>query len=514
LIKICKDKAMTRALRVLAVLTCLFGAALAATPWLPFLRGETRPRNPGMVQARASGWVANSKIPPVLSYIPTYQRDVKPILEAHCSSCHSEGGIGPFRLDDAKAVLEHAEAIRHSVIDKRMPPWLAGGESPKFVGERKLSDDEIAIIANWSWAGAPEGQAESQASNPVKVQPSGFKADLTLETGFDFVPDAKLSDEYRCFMLDPKLTGDRFLSGYDILPGDRRVVHHVLMYELTSAAIAEAQNLEAQADKRGGYTCFGGPRLSSQLELVGAWAPGNSATIFPSGTGARLRAGSRLLIQVHYNLSLGAKADRTRIALAFSKDTNLNPLRSFTPSAPVELACKGPYTSDRSSGCHRESAYARVLALNNSGPNRRRQSGSTLLQCKRSIEEFTTGNLTGRSNTSCEYSVPANLEIRGVAGHMHYLGSSIKLELNPRDPQRRQVLLEIPRWDFHWQGFYWLQKPLQVHLGDTFRITCEFDNSPENQPWLDGKQRAPRYTVWGEGTEEEMCLAYVQTTLR
>jgi hypothetical protein len=504
---------MTRALRLLAVLTCLCGVAWAATPWLPFLRGETRPRNLGTFQARASGWIAGSKIPPVLSYIPTYQRDVKPILEQHCASCHTDGGIGPFRLDDAEAVLEHADVVRHSVIDKRMPPWLAGGESPKFVGERGLSADEIAIIANWSWAGAPEGVAQS--SSPVKVQPSSFKPDLTLETGFDFVPDEKLSDEYRCFMLDPKLSADRFLSGYDILPGDRRVVHHVLMYELTPAAIAEAQGLEAQSDKRGGYTCFGGPRLSSQLELVGAWAPGSSATVFPTGTGARLRAGSRILMQVHYNLSAGVKADRTRIALAFApQGSSLQTLRNFAPSAPVELACKGQYTSDRSSGCSRESAYARVLALNNSAGNRRRQSGGMLVQCKRSLEEFTAGNLTGRTKTTCEYSVPADLEVRGVAGHMHYLGTSIKLEFNPQDPARRQVLLEIPRWDFHWQGFYWLEQPLQVRMGDTFRITCEFDNSPENQPWLDGKQRAPRYTVWGEGTEEEMCLAYVQTTLR
>jgi hypothetical protein len=503
---------MTRALRLLAILTCLFGVTLAATPWLP-LRGETRPRRSGLFQARASGWVAGSKIPPVLSYIPTYQRDVKPILEAHCTSCHTDGGIGPFRLDDAKTVLEHADVMRHSVIDKRMPPWLAGGEGPKFVGERGLSDDEIAIIANWSWAGAPEGQPESQTSSPKVL--SGFKADLTLETGFDFVPDAKLSDEYRCFILDPKLTGDRFLSGYDILPVDRRVVHHVLMYELGADAIREAQQLEAQSDQRGGYTCFGGPRLSSQLELVGAWAPGSSATIFPTGTGARLRAGSRILMQVHYNLSTGAKADRTRIALAFApQGSSLQTLRNFAPSAPVELACKGPYPLDRSSGCNRESAYARVLALNNSGPNRRRQNGGMLAQCKRSLEEFTAGNLTGRSKTSCEYNVPADLEVRGVAGHMHYLGQSIKLEFNHRDPKRRQVLLEIPRWDFHWQGFYWLEQPLQVRMGDTFKISCEFDNSPENQPWLDGKQRAPRYTVWGEGTEEEMCLAYVQTTLR
>jgi hypothetical protein len=504
---------MTRALRFLAILTCLFGVALAATPWLPFLRGETRPRNPGVIQARASGWVAASKIPPVLSYIPTYQRDVKPILERHCTSCHTDGGIGPFRLDDAKSVFKHADVVRHSVIDKRMPPWLAGGESPKFVGERKLSDEEIAIIANWSWAGAPEG--EVQASSTVNVQAANFKPDLTLETGFDFVPNARLSDEYRCFMLDPKLSADRFLSGYDILPGDRRVVHHVLMYELTPAAIAEAQGLEAQEDKRGGYTCFGGPRLSSQLELVGAWAPGSSATVFPTGTGARLRTGSRILMQVHYNLSAGAKADRTRIALAFApQGSNLQTLRNFAPSAPVELACKGPYASDRSGACSRESAYARVLALNDSGGNRRRRDGAMLAQCKRSLEEFTAGNLTGRTKTSCEYNVPADLEIRGVAGHMHYLGTSIKLEFNPQNPKRRQVLLEIPRWDFHWQGFYWLEQPMQVRLGDTFRITCEFDNSPENQPWLDGKQRAPRYTVWGEGTEEEMCLAYVQTTLR
>jgi hypothetical protein len=105
------------------------------------------------------------------------------------------------------------------------------------------------------------------------------------------------------------------------------------------------------------------------------------------------------------------------------------------------------------------------------------------------------------------------LKLHGIAGHMHYLGTSVKIEVSSAN-QNRRVLIDLPRWDFHWQGFYWLEQPVWLRQGETVKISCTFDNTKENQPMINGQQRDPRYVVWGEGTEEEMCLGYVQTTLK
>ena len=88
---------------------------------------------------------------------------------------------------------------------------------------------------------------------------------------------------------------------------------------------------------------------------------------------------------------------------------------------------------------------------------------------------------------------------------MHLLGKAIKLELNPS--KNAKVLLDIPRWDFHWQRGYTLETPIEISKGDVIRLTCTWNNSKENQPYINGKQLEPRYTVWGEGTTDEMCLA-------
>ena len=97
--------------------------------------------------------------------------------------------------------------------------------------------------------------------------------------------------------------------------------------------------------------------------------------------------------------------------------------------------------------------------------------------------------------------------IRAVGGHMHLLGTSISVELNP-GTTRSKLLLEIPRWDFHWQGAYFLTTPVTAQPGDTLRVTCRFDATRRSKVRPPQK---PRYTLWGEGTTDEMCLGVLQT---
>ncbi len=497
----------------------LIGGALAGTRLLS--SGETRPRSiaaavrPGPVE-----WAAGQ--PKLLSYIPTYYKDVKPILDRNCVGCHVDGSIAPFKLTDAASAVEHARVAQLAVQSKRMPPWQPGDDSPKYRDELKLTDDEIAVIANWSWAGAPIGKASDAKPAPVKA--TDAKPDLTLDTGRDFKPDSRLSDEYRCFVIDPKVAQERYLSGYGITPGNARIVHHIILFQVSSDLADQARQLEAKADGRGGYTCFGGPGVgldasarfrgqttTSNVSFIGTWVPGAKAVNYPDGTGVLMKPGSEIIMQVHYNLLAGDGADRTAARLYFAPvGQERRNLRIVTLIGPVEIPC--PEADSAKPECRRETAYNRVSAYQEPGLTNILRDGLLMSFCKSTLQQYRTKD--GKVTTSCEFPLSSDRTIFGVQGHMHLLGTAIKLEANPNDPARRTLLLDIPRYDFHWQSGFWLEKPIDVNKGDLMRVTCTFDNSPQNQPWIDGKQAQPRYVVWAEGTTDEMCLGGLFTANR
>ena len=164
------------------------------------------------------------------------------------------------------------------------------------------------------------------------------------------------TDDYRCFLLDPKLTRDSFVTGYDVEPGDASIVHHVILYRVPASkvALARAQDAQAPGD---GWTCFGGTGIERQgaslddAPWVGAWAPGGTETMLAPDLGIPMEKGSRLVLQVHYNLLHGAKPDRTGVDLRLSTSSKLTALETVLYPAPVELPCRpgksGPCASAR-----------------------------------------------------------------------------------------------------------------------------------------------------------------------
>ncbi len=504
--------------RVLALCAMAFGlgaVGVGAVAWRGQI-GETRPlTRHGHGERSITAAKTTPPVPKVLEYIPNYFEHVKPILEANCLTCHTDGGIGPFKLSTLEAAQANHRQIYTSTRARHMPPFPPSGESPKFQHDTSLSNGEIAILANWSWAGAPAGRIEKSVSANPRVTPLNIRQDALLRMTQPFRPNANLSDEYRCFMLDPKTDAEQFITGYEVLPGNPKLVHHVLVFELEKTFIPEAQRLmRNETDGRDGYTCFGNAKFDQDLQPFAVWAPGAGAVRFPTNVGARLKAGSKIVIQVHYNLANGTEPDQSGLKLEYAQPGDkLIPMINYAINAPVELRCPDNYPSDPKNVCHRDAAYDRVLELNNSQSVRNRKAGTTLTRCKRKLEDFTTQPDVSHLETSCEYNVPIDLKLHGIAGHMHYLGTSVKIEVST-GTQNRRVLLDLPEWDFHWQGFYWLEQAQWLRQGETVRITCTFDNTKTNQPFIGGQQRDPRYVVWGEGTEEEMCLGYVQTTLK
>ncbi len=450
--------------------------------------------------------------PPLLAYIPTYYKDVQPILDKNCVSCHIEGGIAPFSLFHPKEAVEYAREAQFAVQKKKMPPWMPGGESPKFKDETKLTDDEIAVIANWAWAGAPLGKTTDAKPRVLPTQQNS-KPDVVMDIGKAFVPNPELTDEYRCFVVDPKLESERFITGYNIIPSNKKIVHHVVIFTVEPQMVPELKKLEATADGRGGYECFGGPGLPIRLSagasnmgfsIMGNWVPGSKGGIqYPKNTGISLKPGTVLVLQVHYNLLAGKGSDRTVAHLNLADTTEKTTgLRGSIFMSPVEIACPSGISSDPNNTCSREAAYKAVEPYQGAELTNTLRNGLLLTYCQSKPQHN-----NGISTTQCNFPVNADRNILLVQGHMHLLGQSIKLELNPDNPKTRKVILEIPNWDFHWQSGYWLENPIPISKGDTVRITCTWNNTPENQPIQNGKQLEPRYTVWGETTRDEMCLA-------
>ena len=314
-------------------------------------------------------------------------------------------------------------------------------------------------------------------------------------------PNGVGTDDYRCFLLDPHLTSDAYLTGTFVKPDNRNVVHHVILYRADPDQIGAAQQLDAQ-DPGEGWTCFGDSGLPNSSDLenapwLGAWAPGATESVDAPGFGTPLAAGSQIIMQVHYNLLGGPGPDRSATLLRLAPGSeHLTPLSTMLLPAPVELPCR-PQHADGPL-CNRETAIADVI--HRFGP-----VGNT----NNLLYLVCGGRPHPAQVTSCSRPITQPTTIRGVAGHMHLLGRSIKIEVNPGTPQAKTVL-NIPVWDFDNQGSKPI-KPVTLKVGDTVKVTCK------HVQWL--RDRLPsfqgqpdRYVVWGEGTQDEMCLGILTVT--
>jgi mono/diheme cytochrome c family protein len=451
--------------------------------------------------------------------------DVAPILAQHCVSCHTVGGVAPFPLTNAADAHRYAQSILAAVQLGVMPPWPPGRDSPAFVGEsrRVLTPAEKATIRSWVAAGAPIG-AGGPTGPPPATAPSSAGRDVTLAPPQAYKPHTTSgsTDDYHCFLLDPHLAQDAFVTSAVVRPQRRSEVHHVILFEVTGSGVAQAQQLNAAGGGKG-WTCFGGPEVTDGAsgaavgdrlgspQWIAAWVPGHVTNDLPSGTGVLLHAGSVIVMQEHYNLLHGSRSDRSSVGLRLvdAAGANLIPLDTLLYPAPVELPCPNGV---RSSLCNRATALA--VEQRKYGAEAAFIPSALLAICRKTLADYPqrVGN-GSRITTSCDRRVTRPIRIYGVAGHMHLRGVDIELTLNPGTPQA-QVLLHIPRWNFHWQDMYYLEHPIDANPGDTIRVSCRYDNSKANQPFIGSKQLAPRYVLWGEGTTDEMCLGAVQAATR
>ena len=257
----------------------------------------------------------------------TYSREISRIFEQKCRQCHRPNDIAPFALSSYEDATSRSRSIRNAVEHRIMPPWKPVAGHGEFRDSLALTDDERNTILAWVDAGAPEGDP---ADVPESVEHTGEWAlgepDLVLSMPEPYGPPEEVSDTYRCFVLPSTLTERKFVSAVDVLPGHRRMVHHVLLFiDVTS----KGEELDESEDGPG-YTCFGGPRTPLSIGSgLGGWVPGTRARHLPEGIGIEVPPGARIIMQVHYNSHSGhghgaeeshSHEDQTRVGIYFSRE--------------------------------------------------------------------------------------------------------------------------------------------------------------------------------------------------
>lgn len=232
----------------------------------------------------------------------SYAKDVAPILQKHCQACHRPDQSGPFSLLTYDDAVKHARMIREVTVQRRMPPWHADPRFGKFVNDRRLTQEEIAIVSDWVETGMPRGD-DKDLPKPIDW-PKGWslgKPDLILQMPEEFEVPATGSLPYKNWIIDPGFKEDRWVKLAEARPGAPTVVHHIVVYILRG-------NSRSPIGQDG-----------SMSVLVG-WAPGDLGLVCPPDTALRLPKGCKLRIEMHYTPNGTAVKDRSSIGLTFAKE--------------------------------------------------------------------------------------------------------------------------------------------------------------------------------------------------
>ncbi len=317
------------------------------------------------------------------------------------------------------------------------------------------------------------------------------------------------TDDYRCFLLDPKVTEDSIIRSIQFIPQRKDYVHHAIIFRVTDADIAEARAL----DKSGtGWPCFGGSGLGGMLSSfvtspwISSWAPGRGKDVSPAGYGIPFKKGELFVLQVHYNLLAAnngkLETDQSSIIMEVipAKGAKVKQLQVELFPAPVELACPAGVTGPL---CDRKQSLIDLAARTNNASAL--EAAGIAALCGKNPFKATPSLIS-----TCDKIINSNYTIIAAAPHMHLLGKSLKLILNPGTPNE-QIILDRQNYNFDDQSSTVLKKPIKVTAGDVIRVECTFDPTLRQKiPSL--QSLPPRYITWGEGSSDEMCLGVIAAT--
>jgi hypothetical protein len=416
---------------------------------------------------------------------PTYSKDVAPILYKNCTSCHRSGEIGPMSLMTFKDTRPWVRSIGTRVSNGSMPPWHADPAYGDFINDRRLSAAEKDTLMRWVAAGGPEGNPKDLPAPPTYVEGWTIGTpDAVLSMQEDYALPAAGVIPYEYFEVPTNFTEDRWLTAYEVRPGTRANVHHVIVYARPPAAprpavapgqaanrpeppIIMAANMELPAGQTGGPELPEGQKKALGPNdrpvpkaglgpSIGGYVPGNGTRVYRAGTATRIAAGSTIVFQMHYTTSGKPTTDRTKIGLVFSKEPPATPLIG-TVLANGQLHLKA------------------------GDPNAR---------------------------VDAEMTINRDMRLWALLPHTHVRGKRWLYEATFPDGHK-ETLLSVPNYDFDWQTEYIYKEPLKLPKGTVIHATAWYDNSAANKHNPD-----PTADVWwGDQTFEEMMFTGVSLSI-
>lgn len=386
------------------------------------------------------------------SPVPTYTKDVAPILFKNCTGCHRPGEIGPMSLLTYDEVRPRAKDIRDKIDEGAMPPWHADMPHGTFLNERGLTDQEKSTIFRWVANGAPKGDPKEMPATPE--YPKGWTIgtpDVVFEMQEDYKVPADDVIQYEYFYIPTNFKEPKWVQAIEVRPGNRNVVHHVLVRYKAKPDIQRAPVVKLNPDISSLPATTAGlrPALKDDVpvRLLATYAPGTNPQVFAPGTALRLEPGGVLELQMHYTSAGQDETDRTKVGMIFSKDP-----------APREV--------------------------------RAGQFFNTTLKLPAGAADVAV-------NADLEFVQDAT--VWGIFPHTHVRGKKWEYVLQLPDGSKKKIL-SVPRYDFNWQTYYMFREPLQIPKGAKILSTAWYDNSASNRsnpdPSVDVK--------WGDQTWEEM----------
>ena len=409
---------------------------------------------------------------------PTFSKDVAPILYKNCTTCHRPGEVAPMSLLTFKDARPWARSIAINVKNGTMPPWHADPSVGDFANARRLTDEEKATIIAWAEAGASEGNPKDLPEAPKYTDGWSLgEPDVVLSMPEEFAIPATGTVPYKYFEIPTNFTEDRWLTAYEMRPGNRSVVHHVIVNvrnpqqqqppqqanaaQRPKPSIEPAEGMEIPAGQTGGRPLpedqrkpFGPNERSPRgiVGSIGGYVPGNATRVLPAGTAVRIPAGASLVFQMHYTPVGAATTDRTRIGLFLAKE-------------PPKIAINGTALVNGSLHIPAGAADHRIDA---------------------------------------EATVNRDILLWSMVPHTHMRGKKWLYEVEYPDG-KRQAILSVPNYDFEWQHEYQFREPLKLPAGSKIHASAWYDNSRANKSNPDATQEV----WWGDQTWEEMMFTAI-----
>jgi len=403
---------------------------------------------------------------------PTFSKDVAPILYKNCTNCHRPGEIGPMSLLSYQDARPWAKSIATRVAAGTMPPWHADPMYGEFSNDRRLSEKDRATILAWASEGAPEGNPQDLPAAPEYTDGWQLgKPDAVFAMSEDYAVPPSGTIEYKYFEVPTNFTEDKFVQGFEVRPGDRSVVHHVIVFARPPAKPApagEAKQGEGKPKQKPPIEFATGMDIPKDEEVaaakhapandrpepkgnpgafVAAFAPGQAVRVYQEGTAIRIPAGSTLIFQMHYTASGKATTDRTKLAMTFAK---------AKPRQEVIVA-----------------------ALLNGN--------------------FTLPAGSPDTRVDAQMTLNRDMTVWSILPHTHVRGKRWQVAATYPDGHT-EMLLAVPRYDFNWQTDYVYKQPLKLPAGTKVTTSAWYDNSAANKS-------NPDATVdvhWGDQTWQEM----------